>query len=248
MTHPGHADHAAGHHPPHKAPKKKSPAKDALRVVLVVAIFVAVAYFLRHPWVQEHLFDIAKLREDIDSLGPWGTVAFALGTALATGLGFPRLWAAGVAGTLFGALEGTAVALAGSILGALITFFLGRSILRGPIKRRMPSRLRPWYDRFSQNGFRWVLYIRLFPLSNATVVNLVCGASKVKAGEFLAATAIGYLPFTLAFALFGSSAAKQSPDQLALGALMFGLVLGSRWIYKAVRRRRDARDADPAEE
>jgi hypothetical protein len=42
------------------------------------------------------------------------------------------------------------------------------------------------------------------------------------------------LPFTIIFALFGSSAAKQAPLQLALGAGLFAIMLGGRMIWKRI--------------
>lgn len=77
-------------------------------------------------------------------------------------------------------------------------------------------------------GFRSILCLRLFPLANSTVTNLVCGASMVGFKEFIAATFLGFLPFTIVFATLGSSAAMANSTQMSLGLGLFVIVLAGR--------------------
>jgi len=214
--------------------KRKKFKRDIFRIVLMTSFFAFAAWLLKHESVRQNIFDITHIRESLGTVGWIAQLTFILVSALAMGVGMPRLWVSAVAGSLFGAVLGTLIALTASIVGASLTFLMGRSLLRGPVQRRMPNRLRKWYDRFGEKGFRWILYARLFPLSNATAVNLLCGASTVRFREFFLATLIGYLPFTMVFALFGSSAAKQAPMQLALGTALFAVVLGGRMIWKRI--------------
>lgn len=206
--------------------------RDILRIVTVVLLFGGAAWALGRPEVRANLFDIAHIRAELAQFGWSGQFVFLGVCALLHGLGVPRLWICAVSGSLFGAASGAALAHLATLLGASINFFTGRWLLRGPVNRRLPTRLRKWYDRFEQNGLRWILYARLFPLSNATVVNLVCGASHVKFRDFFWATLVGYAPFSMAFALFGSAAAKQKYWQLGLGAVLFGAVLATRFVWK----------------
>lgn len=217
------------------ARKQKKLKRDILRIVLVVAFFAAVAYVLQLPAVRSELLDIEKLRRDLQGYGVASYLYFFLAASVLTGVGVPRLWVSAAAGGLYGAVLGVVLAQFASTVGATVNFYIGRFALRGPIRRRLPARLRVWYDRFGENGFRWLLYLRLFPLSNATVTNLVCGASEMRVRDFLAATLLGYLPFTVAFALFGSSAAKGKPWQMLLGTVLFAAVFGLRWWYKRSR-------------
>lgn len=214
--------------------------RDITRVVVVTFFFAGVAWVLQHPAIREEVLNIDHLRGRFRER----KLLFMLVGAAVTGVGFPRLWLAAIAGTLYGALLGTGLALAASLGGAVLNFCIGRWALRGPIRRFLAAprvkesrfairqRLARLYHGTQEHGFRWVLYARLFPLSNATLVNIVCGASKTRLGDFVLATAIGYLPFTLVFALFGSSAAKQKPMQLGLGTVLFILVLAGRWALK----------------
>lgn len=207
---------------------------DAVRMALVLLFFVALGYVLSLDSVRTELFDIERHRRRVDEHGLLGGLVFIGLAGLLTGFGIPRLWISVAAGGLFGAVIGTILGHLASLLGATLNFLIARWILRGPIKRRMPAKMKIWYGRFNRHGFRNLLYLRLFPLSNATVTNIIGGVSNMRYTDFLAATFIGYLPLTVVFAVFGSSAAKQQWWQFAVGAF---LLLGLTLAEKAIRQR-----------
>ncbi|MGC8841343.1 MAG: TVP38/TMEM64 family protein [Candidatus Sumerlaeaceae bacterium] len=223
--------------------------KDALRILLVAAIFGTTAYVLSLPQVRTEFFDVAHVRNLIQSRGQTGLLLFIAVAALVIGLGVPRLWVSALAGGLFGASMGTVVGQLASILGAIITFYIARFILRSVLVRRMPPRMRVWYDRINRRGFFWLFYIRLFPFANATVTNLIGGVSQVSLGTFLIATFLGYLPETIIFAIFGSSAAKKDSVQFAIafGALVVFLAIERTWQYLRKRRGALAQEEELAE-
>ncbi|MGB9692701.1 MAG: TVP38/TMEM64 family protein, partial [Candidatus Sumerlaeaceae bacterium] len=189
------------------------------------------------------------VRNLIQSRGQTGLLLFIAVAALVIGLGVPRLWVSALAGGLFGASMGTVVGQLASILGAIITFYIARFILRSVLVRRMPPRMRVWYDRINRRGFFWLFYIRLFPFANATVTNLIGGVSQVSLGTFLIATFLGYLPETIIFAIFGSSAAKKDSVQFAIafGALVVFLAIERTWQYLRKRRGALAQEEELAE-
>ncbi len=214
--------------------------KDLLRVAVVGILFGTVAYLLSLPSVREQYLDIGHIRAWLRNRGWWGIAEFTLVCSLATGLGVPRLWVSALAGGLFGAVLGTVIGQTASILGAVITFTIARIMLRSVVLRRMPPAMRIWYDRFNKHGFFWLFYIRLFPFANATVTNILGGVSQVSLGTFLAATFLGYLPETVIFAIFGSSAAKKDALQfsIAFGAFLIFLLAELTWQF--LRRRRNS--------
>jgi uncharacterized membrane protein YdjX (TVP38/TMEM64 family) len=212
--------------------------KDLIRLFLVAVFFVGVALLLKSPYMREQLFDINNLRNELQGGGLRNSALFIGAAALINALGLPRIWICGVAGSLFGAVEGSIVGFIATLLGSSLNFLMGRSMLRGPIKRHMPRRLRHWYKAFNEHGFRAILYLRLFPLANATLTNLMGGASRLRFRDYLAATAIGYLPFTIAFATLGSSAVKQNGWQLAAGLVLFAAVAVGQWAW--TRRRKNS--------
>jgi uncharacterized membrane protein YdjX (TVP38/TMEM64 family) len=211
---------------------EKHPLRDVATILLITLFFLAASYILSLPSVREGIFDISKWRAYIRKDGWSGSLVFLSVLTGANSLGMPRIWVCAITGAVYGAHLGIWFSQSITLIGATINFFAGRWLLRDLIKRRLSERFKIWYDRYSDNGFFWVLNIRLFPLGNATVLSLVSGASQMKYLEFIAATFIGYLPLTIIFALFGSSASKNKPVQLMIGASLFLIFLGGRRIYK----------------
>jgi uncharacterized membrane protein YdjX (TVP38/TMEM64 family) len=217
--------------------------RDLARVALMVALFAAVAYILERPGVRAE-FDVEHLRQRFQARGWRGMFSFLSISSVITAIGVPRLWISVAAGSLFGAFVGAVLGQVASMFGAILNFYIARFLLRGPFRRRMPARMKIWYERFNRNGFRWLLYMRFFPLSNATLTNTVGGVSQIRLRDFIAATFLGYLPLTVVFSLFGSSAAKQSGWQLGVAALILVAVLAGRHVYEKRRREKGLDEND----
>jgi len=217
--------------PPLQAPRAKKPWKDLFRVIGVGLFFVGAALLLKNPVVREQLLDVNTLRSELQEGDLKSSLMFVVAAAIVNSLGIPRIWICGIAGSLFGAVEGMILGFAATLTGASLNFLMGRSLLRGPIKRHMPERLKPWYKRFTKHGFKAILYLRLFPLTNATLTNLLGGASRMPFSQFILATALGFLPFTVAFATLGSAAVKQSPWQMIGGIILFAAVALAQWLW-----------------
>lgn len=200
--------------------KAKTPLyKDILKLSAVVLLFTAIAYIFYLN--KDQLKNPEYFREMIQRDYSLGVLFFLAVGSLAGGFGIPRLLISGAAGMLFGAFAGTFFGLAASLLGATVNFFWARLFMRNMMIRRLPQKMKPWYDRFNQNGFRYMLYLRLFPLSNSTATNTLGGISQMKYLTFIASTFIGWIPLGIIAATFGSSAAKQDKSQLIYGIVFF---------------------------
>lgn len=79
--------------------------------------------------------------------------------------------------------------------------------------------------------------VRLVPLAPFAVVNVVAGAMGIRAGHFLAGTALGLLPGTLLATLFGTELTRglRDPHSMDVGLCVGALatLLAAMW---AVRR------------
>jgi uncharacterized membrane protein YdjX (TVP38/TMEM64 family) len=198
--------------------------------VAVAAVFVVLAFLLKQPYVRNELIDINRIRARFRGTSWADELSFIGAASIVNALGVPRLWVSVVAGSVYGAVRGSFLALIATLIGTTIDFYIARYLLRGPIKRQLPRGLRKWYDLFNRNGFQGTLYMRFFPLANATVTNFIGGASKISFGAFITATLIGFIPLTFVFAMFGSSAAKQSGLQLSVGIVLFiAMIAGDYW-------------------
>ena len=207
--------------------------RDVLKIIAVSAFFVGIALVLQNDALRSRLLDLPLLRDLLKTAGEPGHIyrqalLFVLTFSLLIGVGMPRLWVSAIAGAAFGALWGSLLALVASVAGAAIVYRFGRSLLAGILQRRIGSRLALWQARFERNAFWWVLYMRLFPLSNATLAGLVCGACRIPVGAYLAGSLLGFVPLTFVFAIFGSGGVKGNFYQVALGTVLLLLVVGGR--------------------
>lgn len=217
--------------------QKANLAADLLRFFMVGLIFLGLALLLRHEMAGNVHFQLQEIRADLqgDNLpgGLWSSSAiFLLASGLLTTLAVPRLWVCGVAGAVYGVTLGSLLALGGSMIGATTLYLLGRSLLAEMVQRRFGGRIAFWGTLFRQNGFWWVLYGRLFPLSNATINSLLCGCCRVELGQYLAGSLLGFIPLTLVFAAFGSGGAKGNIQQVLIGLGLLGLALLCRLLAK----------------
>ena len=206
--------------------------RDIAAILLITLFFFAASYILSLPLVRESIFDISKWRIYIRGDGWSGSLVFLSVLIGVNSLGLPRIWICAIAGAVYGAHLGIWISQGVTLIAATANFFVGRWLLHDLIQRRLSPRFKIWYDRYSDNGFFWVLNIRLFPLGNATILNLVSGASEMKYVEFIGASFIGFLPLTIIFALFGSSSSKNKPIQLIVGTVLFLVFLGGRRVYQ----------------
>jgi len=214
--------------------------KDLLTLLFAGIFFFGLALLIRHGIAGENrqwLYDLRQWLQGSElGSGLWSSsiVFVALG-ATAISVGVPRLWVSGAAGVIYGLTLGSILALASSTIGAAILFFLGRRILAGLVERRFSGKTAVWRERFRADAFWWVLYCRLFPMSNATLTSLLCGACQIPATPYLFASFLGFVPLTLVFAAFGSGGIKGDTSQIVLG---FGFLIAAmtlRYLFRIIR-------------
>ena len=91
----------------------------------------------------------------------------------------------------------------GSTLGASMLYALARSAFGERIMRNAGSRLGAFVEGFRADAFYYILFLRLVP-SPSWATSMASGSFGVRSAVFVAATALGRLPGSFVFALFGS--------------------------------------------
>ncbi len=172
--------------------------------------------------------------------GPWRFLGMA---AAACGLGVPRQAISFGAGYGFGVWLGSVLALVAETVGCVLDFvwarFAARRWVQGKLRQVAGSRAGTWLNRLddllASQPFTATLSLRLLPIGNNVLLNLAAGVSRTKAVPFVVASAVGFIPQTLIFALLGSGVAVQQAVQLIVGAALFvlsaslgALILGRR--------------------
>ncbi|HEU4476088.1 MAG TPA: TVP38/TMEM64 family protein [Methyloceanibacter sp.] len=107
-------------------------------------------------------------------------------------------------GLLFGWLVGGVVSITAATIGATAVFLIARSAL----SEVLAARAGPWLSRFregfQEDAFSYLLFLRLVPIFPFWLVNLAPGLLGMKFRTYVAATVLGIIPGTFAFALAGN--------------------------------------------
>jgi uncharacterized membrane protein YdjX (TVP38/TMEM64 family) len=107
-------------------------------------------------------------------------------------------------GVLFGVVIGGLATLVGATIGATIIFLIAKSAVGEYLVRRAGPRLAKIAAGFRKDAFHYLLFLRLVPLFPFFLVNLAPAVVGVPLRTFLAATALGIVPATFAFAFVGA--------------------------------------------
>jgi uncharacterized membrane protein YdjX (TVP38/TMEM64 family) len=145
-------------------------------------------------------------------------------------------------GFLFGSVWAALYVNIGATTGATLAFLAARYLFRGWVEQRFGNRLAVFQAGFTQNAFNYLLTLRLIPLFPFFLVNLLSGLTRVKAGTYIAATALGIIPGSLAYTFAGrqlstiNSLAELAAPRLLLAFTLLGLLFLMPVIYRKVIR------------
>ena len=193
---------------------------------LILLFLIGISwYLLRHTPAAKLLQDYEWIRLRISENGFYGPLIFIPGGALLTAIGFPRIAFSAISGFVFGFTVGSLFGLAGTITGCIITFYYAKLLGRGFIEKRIPQRLRKFEELLKEHSFSMTLMVRLFPIGNNMLTNLLAGVSSIKPVPYFLGSLIGYIPQTLIFALIGSGVRKEIWLRGSLSILLFALSL-----------------------
>lgn len=176
---------------------------------LLVLLLGAAAFFALG---LQRYASLEALRDNREALALWvarqgwvASAAFLGGYALATALSLPVGALATLAGGfLFGTVHGALLAAIGATLGGTVVFLAARTVLADTLRARAGGAVARMAEGFRRSAFSYLLFLRLVPAFPFWLTNLVPALLGVRLRVFVAATAIGILPGTLAYAAAGS--------------------------------------------
>jgi uncharacterized membrane protein YdjX (TVP38/TMEM64 family) len=179
-----------------QADRRRAVARLATLALAIAAAFATVSLAGIGP---------GEARAWIDDAGTVGPVVFVLaGGALGLAL-FPGHVTAAVAGMLFGAVSGTALALAAALIGAALCLIAARRLGADATLQLLGPRGRLWHSWLNAHGFSAVLATRLAPGMPSGAVNYLAGLAGIRSRAFIAAVALGALPKTIAYTTLGGA-------------------------------------------
>jgi uncharacterized membrane protein YdjX (TVP38/TMEM64 family) len=206
-----------------KADQRPAPLK--LRVlqhlswllVLGTLVFVGLLYLLSEGFRNEtaELWSVLSsgnqevIRDYIRSYGAWAPIASVL-------LMVSQVIVAPVPasviqlsnGVVFGIVGGTILNLVGQMAGAMVAFYISRSLGRAAAERLVGridqhGLFERWLERW---GARALLIVRLVPGMPSDFVSYLMGLTSMPARRYFIVSAIGFTPQSLAYAWLGEHA------------------------------------------
>jgi len=177
---------------------------------------------------------------------PWWTVTVFFGVyVLATALSFPGASVLTLAGgAIFGLWLGLLLVSFASSLGALLAFWVARTLLRDMVQQRFGKWLAPINAGLAKDGVFYLLTLRLVPVFPFWLINLLMGLTHIGAKPFYLVSQIGMLAGTVVYVNAGtqlaaieSTADILSPALLGSLALLGVFPLLAKWGVSALQRR-----------
>lgn len=154
-------------------------------------------------------------------------IGFGVLYAVAVAFSFPAASILTIfAGFLFGWLVGGIIVAFAATIGAAALFTAARSAFGDFLKDKVGGRVKSLADGFEQNAFSYLLVLRLAPVFPFFVMNIAPAFFNVPLRTFIAATFLGILPGTFAYAYLGQGvdsvliAAQETGQKASIGDLV----------------------------
>ena len=187
--------------------------------------------------------DTEQLAIKISAMPGWQLAGLFVFAILFTAVGLPRQLVAFISGFVFGLLPGVLVSLLASLLGCILAFWVSRSFLSGWVRGRYGKAAGVLDRLIRHDAFVKIIVLRLQPFGTNLLTNVCAGVSGIKPLEFFSATAIGYVPQLVVFALAGDGIRLGEQSRLLISAflLLISMVL-ALWLWRRHKLRVNAED------
>jgi uncharacterized membrane protein YdjX (TVP38/TMEM64 family) len=178
----------------------------AQRITLGIAVIGVLVALMAHFDTNQQVF---LLLQWLETQGMSALLWFILIMALVVLSLMPGVLFTTGAGFVFGVAQGTATVVIGTTLGATLAFLIARYLFGDGARRYILSNR--WLSVINKGmgtrGFRVVLLTRLVPFFPGKVSNYFFGLTQVSLRDYVCASMLGFIPFSLHNVYLGSIAA-----------------------------------------
>lgn len=217
------------------------------KIIAVCAIALVFAYFLLNPPnVSPDDFENA-LRDS----GPAGPLLVVASQVLASVFApIPNSLLTLAAGRVYGGFSGGFYAYVGSLLGAAITFWIGRALGREFVARFVHQNDLESVDTFiSKYGVWAIIGGRLLPFMSFDAISYAAGMTSMDFGAFMLASVFGTAPGIFAYAYLGEYSRELDFATIAILAiaaiaLFFAATKAHEWPKNSKKARPVAQQAN----
>lgn len=217
----------------------KRAGRAAVVVVLVGGLIVLVTQDLTSP---------ADVRSAVEGAPAAAPLIFVTVYATFTLLLIPGAIGSTAAGVLFGAAWGTVLTLLGATAGATAAFLVARWLGRERVERLTDGKIARLDRWLSNRGLGAVLFLRLVPLFPFNVVNYGAGLTGLPLGTYVAGTAIGIVPGTVAYVGLGAGLDDPGSPRFLASLGLLGVLAAAGFIaLRLTPERTDGSEEHPAD-
>ena len=183
----------------------------------ILLIFILISTFLLSYIYLQEIFNLDKLKENINFLKIWvseeiyvSRITFFTLYVLFSSLSFPLVPSilTIAAGALFGFVEGIIIVSFASTIGACFCFLLSRYLLKDFINIKFEKTKILIDNKFSKNGIYYLLSLRLIPTISFVLINLIMGVLPISLFRFYYISQLGMLPATAIYVNAGLEISK----------------------------------------
>jgi uncharacterized membrane protein YdjX (TVP38/TMEM64 family) len=147
-----------------------------------------------------------ELVAEVRALGALGVVLYAGIYITATVALIPGSLLTLGAGFLYGVWGGAALVLPASVIGATLSFLLGRTVARDWVRRRIRTapRLAAVDSAVGESAFTIIFLLRLSPVVPFALLNYFLGVTRARTRDYVAASITGMIPGVFLYVYIGS--------------------------------------------
>jgi uncharacterized membrane protein YdjX (TVP38/TMEM64 family) len=202
--------------------------------VALGAGLVVVLPGLRHAVSLVLHGDLRGLRHQVLGLGATGVALLVALMLVHAVLFYPAEVVSATAGFVYGFLPGLALAMAGWVASALLSYLVG-VLLGRPVLYRLlgPERFARIERSLGRSGVLPLIMVRFVPIMPFSLTGYVAGAVRIPVWRFCWTTFVGYLPLTMLVGYLGSQAESLSandPRVWAGAAALVAMLGAGHWL------------------
>ncbi len=212
-----------------------------MAIIAIWAIVIIAALLLIGPHRLIHVYSTIRpgeIRSTVLSFGSLSPVAFIFLNAIRPFTFLPVTPFTIAGGYIFGNFYGLILSIIGTMLSAVLTFFLSRYLFRDSIKRWIKGRYDGVDKGLESSGIFMIAAARVIPIIPFDAVSYIAGISNISFTDYFIGSLIGEFPGAIVLTMLGSNLGRIGTPIFYISLVLFILLLAVPEIFKRIIRYR----------
>jgi uncharacterized membrane protein YdjX (TVP38/TMEM64 family) len=220
-----------------------------IKKLIFLILLISFIVWLRNT-EYAHLLTFENLKANTDNIKNYvsenylsSALTYIVAYIAVAGLNIPGAAVMSLGGGfVFGVGAGLFLSVTSATLGASLAFIMARYIAGEAINRKYETQLSKFNKELSENGYLYMLTLRLVPIFPFFLINIMAGLTKIRLATFFWTTLVGMIPGGFVFIYAGSrlSEVTSPSDIFSAGMIsafaLFGALMLVPVIFKKIKR------------